>query len=225
MNRLAAPVSRLTKKQIVYLNQHHCRHGHRYLDHYNCYLEENPEGIKTGFFDIETTGLTADWGIMICYCIKEAHKNKILQRAITKDEIQSEKILDRKVVKQCIEDLQKFDKIITHYGTRFDIPFVRSRALYHNLPFPLYGEIVHKDTYYMCRNKLQISKNRLENACRHVLGKTRKTHLIPEYHLLSLQGDKKAIKFIIDHCRRDVRDLEDLYWKLEGFTLDSARSI
>lgn len=222
---MAAPISRLTKKQINYLNKHKCKHGHTYLEHYNCYLEENPEGIKIGFFDIETTNLKADFGIMLCYCIKEGNKNKILQRSITKQELQEENVLDKNVVKSCIVDLLKFDKIVTHYGTNFDLPFVRSRALFWNLNFPIYGELVHKDTYYMCRSKLCISRNRLASACQHVLGKTRKTAIDSRSWILALQGNEKALKYILDHCRRDVRDLEDLYWHLEGFTMDTARSI
>jgi len=222
---MIAPVGRLTKKEIIWLHNHRCRHGHTYLEHYNCYLQENPKGLKIGFFDIEASNLKADFGIMLCYCIKVLGKRKIYERCITKEELQKEKVLDKEVVKQCIEDLRKFDKIISYYGSRFDFPYVRSRALFWGLDFPGYGDLAHKDVYYMVRNKLCISRNRLEQACRHVLGKSRKTHIDPQAWVLALQGHEKSLKYILHHCRRDVRDLEDLYLAINGFVKETDRSI
>ena len=222
---MIAPISRLKKSEIIWLSKHRCRHHHTYLEHYSCYLNENPQGIKIGFFDIETTNLKADYGLMLCYCIKVAGKNKIYQKCVTRKELQEENCLDRDVVEQCIKDIQKFDRLVTHYGKRFDVPFLRSRALFWSLPFPIFGSIFHDDTYYMCRNRLCISRNRLELACRHVLGKTRKTHIDQRKWILALQGNEKALKYILDHCRRDVRDLEDLYNALINFTRKQDVSI
>ena len=60
---MIAPVHRLKKIEIVWLAKHKCKHGHTYLEHYNCYLKEMPDGRiqeKVGFLDIETTGLDAE---------------------------------------------------------------------------------------------------------------------------------------------------------------------
>jgi uncharacterized protein YprB with RNaseH-like and TPR domain len=171
-----------------------------------------------GYFDIETSNLKADFGIILCYCIKEAGKNKIISRTVTRDELHEAGCLDREVVKQCIADIQKYDRIITHYGKRFDIPFLRSRALFFNLDFPIYGKIFLEDTYFILRHRFCISRNRLETACRHILGKTRKTHLDPRQWIMALQGDRQALDYILDHCKADVRDLEDLYNRISDFT-------
>ncbi|MCK4258048.1 MAG: hypothetical protein KAX49_03670 [Halanaerobiales bacterium] len=490
---MIAPVSRLTKKEITWLANHRCKHGHTYLEHYNCYLEENPKGFKMGFFDIETSGLKADFGLMYCYCIKEHGKKEIIGRTITQEELRSDE-LDKGVVENCIKDMSKFDVLVTHYGcvtpghrvltanlewkpvenleigeklltfneepkrdsnyrcyeegtvlenrrftaeayevelsdgrklvstpdhlwltesgwvrtdrlkainvekqsnystkikqflpvwktrdsyeagwlsgffdgegslskfersdkkgdyrisiiasqntnialetafqylnkegfkygvhwnydkhnehtkegsecnqivlsktisemltflgavrpkrlldkfnakmledftlqsrpsqkfaiksvkhvgqrefiglgttsktyfvegfgahnTRFDIPFVRSRALHWKIPFPAFGAINHKDTYYMCRRLLCITRNRLETACQAVLGVTKKTHMNPDIWVRALQGKTDALEFIYDHCERDVEDLEDLYLALLGFVKDTSKSI
>ena len=78
-----APVSRLKKTEIVWLAAHRCRHSHTYLEHYNCYLDENPNKGRTGYFDIETSNLAANYGIMYCYCIKDGNSDKIFERTIT----------------------------------------------------------------------------------------------------------------------------------------------
>ena len=50
----------------------HSRHNG--LEHWTCYMEaEGNEAL--GFFDIETSNLKADYGIMFGYCIKVAGKD------------------------------------------------------------------------------------------------------------------------------------------------------
>jgi uncharacterized protein YprB with RNaseH-like and TPR domain len=223
--RLLAPVSRLSKREIVWLSRHFCSHSHSYLVHYNCYLsEDNSKKEKVGFFDIETSGLQADFGVMICYAIKTEGKDEILTDCVTPEDLKV--VLDKTLVKNCIRDLSSYDKVITQYGTGFDLPFVRSRAVIHRVPFPAYGEIVHKDVYYILRGKFKLHRNRLETACKELLGQTRKIPIdTMHWNKALLQGDPVSLKFIQDHCRKDVLDLEDLYHLIQSFTGESRRSI
>ena len=220
---MLAPVTRLKKKEIVWLNRHKCKHGHTYLSHYECYLKENPLSEKIGYFDIEASGLQANFGIMLCYCIKVGGKKKILERVITAEELRT--CLDKKVVEQCVKDLEGFDRIVTFYGKRFDFPFLRTRAVHMDIPFFNYGELIHEDLYFNIRYKFKLHSNRLENACRVLLGKTDKTHLDPNYWLRALQGDKESLDYILQHCRYDVKDLEKLYGKVYQFTRKTDTSI
>lgn len=222
-NMPLAPVSRLRKQDIIWLSRHRCRHSHTFLEHYNCYLDENPLKQRIGYFDIEASNLQADYGIMLCYCIKEKDKRKIYHKSITKHDLKT--CMDKKVVEQAIKDLAQFDRIVTFYGTRFDFPFLRSRATILNIPFFNYGELNHDDIYYIIRSKFRLSRNRLSNSCRSLLGKTEKTHIKPELWIKALQGNKKSIKWILDHCKRDVRDLEKLHKKVINFKRKSNRSI
>lgn len=221
---MIAPVTRLKKKEVNWLGTHRCKaHGHTYLEHYNCYLKENPENKRIGFFDIEASNLKADFGIVFLYCIKLAGSDKILERSITPKELH--KCLDKEVIKQCIKDLCSLDLCVTYYGTKFDLPFVRSRSLYHKIDFPQFGELKHTDVYYIIKNKFCLSRSRLETACRTLLGKTDKTHIESVYWLKALQGDKESLDYILDHCRKDVIDLEKLYNKVIGFKKRTDKSI
>lgn len=218
-----APIGRLKKSEIVWLHSHRCKHFHTYLEHYQCYLEECPQRERIGFFDIEASNLDADWGIMLCYCIKEAGTDKIYERAITKRELHT--CLDKNVVRQCIEDIKRFDRIVGFYSRKYDVPFVRTRAVVHNLPFFNFGEQIHEDLYFNVKYKFKLSRNRMENACRVLLGKTEKTHIDPAKWLAALRGDEKSIRWILDHCRRDVRDLEKLYNRINCFSRRQDTSI
>lgn len=210
-----APVHRLSKKEIVWLSQHRCKHRHTYLDHYSCYLEEVKPKERIGYLDIECSNLNADYGIIFSYCIKPRGDDNILYRVITKGELK--KCLDREVVKSLINDISQFDRIVTFYGTKFDIPFCRTKAVYHGLDFPEYGQLMHTDLYYTMKHKFKLSSNRLENSCRVLLGKTQKTRLDPIHWIKALQGDEESLEYILEHNKYDVIDLELLHDKIEGF--------
>ncbi|GAG95595.1 unnamed protein product, partial [marine sediment metagenome] len=38
--RVRCPVHKLLKKEIIWLFDHNCKHGHNYAEHYACFLAE-----------------------------------------------------------------------------------------------------------------------------------------------------------------------------------------
>jgi uncharacterized protein YprB with RNaseH-like and TPR domain len=217
-------LANLKKSEIIWMDTHYCKHGHRYTEHKNCYVEEVlKHKLKKCFFDIETSNLNANFGIMLSYCIKPEGSDDILYGVITKDDLENG-ILDKRIVKKCIDDLMKFDRVYGYYSTRFDIPFLRSRALYWKLNFPLYGSMTHKDVYYMARSKLKLHRTRLETVC-DLLGIEGKTHIDYNYWLKALTGDKKSLDYILEHNRQDVIILEKAYNRLQDFVKETEVSI
>jgi len=213
----------MKKQDLAVLFTEHCKHGHLYAEHPACYLAEHEDKLKIGFLDIETSNLKADFGIMLSYCIKEANNKKILGRAINKKELDNG-TLDKDLVKECIADVGKFNLIVTYYGTKFDVPFIRSRALYWDIEFPKFGSHNHKDCYYMVRNRLCIHRNRMEDAAR-LLGIEGKNHIDGYYWITALTGNPKALAYILDHNERDVEVLEKVYYKMKDFSRDVSKSI
>jgi uncharacterized protein YprB with RNaseH-like and TPR domain len=217
-------IARLKKDEIVHLYNHRCKkHGHRFLEHYGCYLEEEPEQIRIGFFDLETSNLKADFGIILSYSILDDKTDELYGEVITAKDLKTH--LDRRVVSMMIADIQRFDLIVGYYSTKFDVPFARTRAQVLHLPFPGFGTIQHKDVYYIVRNKFALSRNRQEIAARMLVGKTEKTHILPDYWLRALSGDKKSLEYIFEHNKRDVRDLKRLYHAVMPFTKNTTASI
>jgi len=207
-----APVWRLKKPEIVRLAKWRCKHSHSGLEHYECWLKENPGEERIGFFDLETTNLKADFGIILCYAIADGISDQIYTRTITKSDLRT--CLDEKVVKSCIKDMKNFDRLVGYYSTKFDGPFLRTRAISLGIEFPEFGQVIHNDLYYTVRNKLNLSSNRLENACRTVFGETAKTRIDADHWIKALMGDKPSLDYINDHCIKDVTELKKLYYKL-----------
>ena len=219
------PIHRLTKQELVFLATHYCKHGHTYLQHYACYQPEDVERI--GFLDIEASNLDADFGIVLCYCIKDHNSKKIYEAVLKPQDLKTARAgdEDKEVIKRCIEDVAKFDRLVTYYGTGFDLPFLRARAVVCGVDFPVYGSIKHTDLYYIVRNKFKLSSRRLENACRVLLGRTQKTRIENAFWRGAVRGDKKSLQYVLDHCQKDVLDLELLYKKVIEFSLAKGASI
>ena len=111
----------------------------------------------------------------------------------------------------------KYDRIVTHYGRRFDIPYIRTRALMMDIPFPNFGSIVNDDTWLMARGKLKLNSNRLDVVEKALFGDTPKTRIDFKYWIAGSRGDKKALEYILDHNKKDVESLERVWLKLKDY--------
>lgn len=225
---MSAPINRLKRLEIQWLATHRCIHGHIFLEHYECYLKEYPDMRRIGFFDIEASHLKANFGIILCYCIMDNKSDKIIEGVITQKEIRSP-ARDSRVVQKAIHDLNQFDIIVGYYSSRFDVPFVRTRALIHGIPFPYYGNLQQKDVYYMVKSRLSLHSKSLEVATRTVFGETGKTHLDPKIWMDAAYGSgesqRKALRYIVEHCREDVKDTKRLYHKMVDFVRPGTVSL
>jgi len=226
------PVHRLSKKEIEWLARNRCKtHRHSYLEHYSCYFKDYPERQeRLAFFDIETSDLKADVGFMLTYCLKVAGKDEILSGVVDAREIEAATLTksgaeDLSVVTQCVQDIGRFDKLVTFYGKRFDLSFLRTRAMTLGIPFPDYGAIAHIDLYDTVKRKFRLRSNRLEHACQILLGDSRKTRFDPLFWRCAARGDQKSLDMILEHNKFDVLDLERLYNKVIQFSRKSDTSI
>ena len=224
---MIAPVGRLKRSDIIYLSQHRCKHRHTYLEHYQCYLEEVKWRERRGYFDIETftSGFNADRGILLCYCILDADSDEIYGRSITPAEIFDKKGgRDKKLVEECVNHLREFDRIYTWYGSNFDVPWMRARAVKHGLQFIEHGAKYHKDLYYVGK-KFKYASKSLENMATQLLGSTRKTRFNYDRWLDAVLGDEVALNEIFEHCKYDVQDLRDIHVVLEPYYAERDTSI
>jgi len=167
---------------------------------------------RIGYLDIEASNLKANFGICFSWCIKEQGVDNIEHAVVTKEEMR-DGTLDKRVVQECIDALEKYTVIYTYYGTGFDVPFLRTRALMHGLTFPPASEILHRDMYYQVRRLMKINRNSLDVACG-VLGIEGKTHINWKYWVLAMTGDEESLNYIFEHNKFDVVILEKLHERL-----------
>lgn len=211
-----------------------CIHRHTIDEHAGCFskglvkydfkdekewqeITNNPwytfPGYRIGYFDIETTAdFNADWGTTLSWCIKEKDGG-IKSSVINKKELFDE-TYDKRVVQEFVNELRNYRIIIGYYSDRFDMPFMRTKALHYGIDFPGYGELYHWDLYYTVKNKLKLSRNSLDNACEY-LGISGKTPIEKEIWMSARYGNPKSLAYVLEHNKADVIITEKLHNKIE----------
>ena len=216
---------RLKKDDLIKFFVGRCEHRHVYNEHPSCFVKDRKINLKTGYLDIETNGLYPYFSVIGSYAIKEEGSNKIYGRYITPKELHSD-TFDKEIIKDCTKDILRFDRIITYYGTFFDIPYLRTASLEHKIDeFPSYGIVKHIDVYFMVKNKLRLHRKSLQEVAR-VLGIEGKTHV--DGHLWKkafLHCDEKCFKQIFEHNKADVIVLEKVFHRLENYSAEVRKSI
>jgi DNA polymerase elongation subunit (family B) len=127
--------------------------------------------IKRLFFDIETSpniGLFWSAGYkqnidhnsiikersIICIAYKWAYEKTT--HVITWDKNQD----DKQMLEKFINIANTADEIVAHNGDKFDLPWIRTRCLFHRIEmFPNYVSI---DTLKVARNKFKFNSNKLD---------------------------------------------------------------
>lgn len=119
---------------------------------------------------------------------------------------------DKGILAALIPIIEQADEIIFHNGSRFDLPWVRTRALFHDLPpVPDVREI---DTLKWARSKFYFNSNKLDYIAKYLgIGGKLKT----EFGLwkdVVLNKDTAALKRMADYCANDVILLEKVWARL-----------
>lgn len=160
-------------------------------------------------FDIETTNLTADFSVLLCACIKPFGRDAIVFRIDDYNKKWStERMDDSGIVKAIACELVKHAIIITHYGSKFDLPYMKAKmSKYGLIPLP---PLFNIDTWRIAKNNFQVSSRKLANLSRYFeLGS--KSGVEGDLWLQAgMNGNVAALDKIIEHNIQDVILLEKL---------------
>ncbi len=218
----------------------HCKFGHvidrisgKCAKGHKIFVDLEDPNLKIGFLDIETHDLQANFGYMISWCIKRlgCRYEEIDGDYITADDVDLARAsmkneVDFRILETLIKAICQYDVIVTYYGSRFDIKYMRTRAIKDKLSFPLYGEIIHWDLYFVARNRLKLSSNRLGEVAR-LFGSSvnTKSYLDGDAWTHAPLGNVEAMKYIYEHNKQDVITLEKVYFGLLRMFQDRRTSV
>jgi uncharacterized protein YprB with RNaseH-like and TPR domain len=166
--------------------------------------------ISTAVFDLETSALEGDRGIILCACIESSREpGKII--TIRSDETNPDwdsgkRGNDKETVKQVVAILKDHDVLVAHNGNRFDVPFLRTRLLRWDLA--RLPDIKLVDPCYIAFRKFRLRNNSLGVVADHVGVKDRKTPLdMSVWGDAILNGSRRAMNKIVEHCIADIKVL------------------
>jgi uncharacterized protein YprB with RNaseH-like and TPR domain len=165
--------------------------------------------ISTAVFDLETSDLNADSGIILCAVIQSStRKTPIVIRTDDTNPNWKKGLRgdDSATVKKVQEALADHDVLCAHNGTRFDLPFLRTRALKWGIP--RLPDIKVVDPLSIAWRKFRLKSNRLGNLSDYVGVKDKKTPLDMSLWMEAvLNGSREAMDAIVEHCVADVKVL------------------
>lgn len=195
-------------------------------------LLETNEKPKILFYDIEVSyGLARVWrpgyNLKVDYTDFEVHPKIICisWKWNDSDEVHSvdwgTKQDDKELLQEFIKELNKSTFIVHHNGDKFDLPWIRTRALYHNLSMlPKYTSV---DTLKLARYHFRFPSNRLDHLGDYLqLG--RKVKVDRDLWVDTINGDEKALEDMVTYCNQDVFLLEEIYNKLSTMTLPTVHA-
>lgn len=170
-------------------------------------------------FDIEATNLSADFGFVLAIAWKwhgEAFVRKL--SIVDSPTFDKDPTNDKWLIEQFGKVLEQADVAVFHYGMYFDAPYLQTRALYHGMkPLNIPPMI---DTWRICRKRLKLHSNRLASIAA-LLGVEEKTPLDGPTWVRAMAANKKAIKYVVDHCIQDVVVLDQVYTRIRALGWDT----
>jgi len=166
---------------------------------------------KIVILDIETTSLEADAGVLVAAgLMSDAGRGEYLEARRTSEE----KLLLSKISKR----LESYDVMVTWNGRSFDIPFLTTRLMKHELDPRTLLRKPHIDLADVVKNRLRLTFTYLDHVCDFFQIDRKEGPMgldVPHLHVRALEGDRKALLSIRDHCLDDLRATRQVFLKLK----------
>ena len=185
-----------------------------------------------GYVDIEATNLKAQVGhaLSIVNVVRNVVTDKIVDTRVYK--MTSKEMADslkrgvmdpdKRIIKEFFQDTVDCDMLVGHWFhgyKRFDMPFLRTRALLMKIDkeIPNYGHWRFGDTWRFGSKTINAFNNRLDTYG-HILGsQAKKTRLSGTQWWLAAHGDKRGLDYVVDHNVKDCLITLKAHKMLERF--------
>jgi uncharacterized protein YprB with RNaseH-like and TPR domain len=176
--------------------------------------------LSTAIVDLETSDLDADKAVLLVACVKSSFCKNIIKLRIDEEDKPTWDVglrgHDYSIVAHTAGILSEHDVVVAHNGTRFDIPFLRTRMLKHKLKRLPDLKIV--DPCSILFRKFKMRSNSLAAAIDFLGLREKKTPLnMAVWMNAILNGSKAALDEITKHCVQDVKALEGVFTAVKPY--------
>src|SRR2546427_1858376 len=166
---------------------------------------------KIVILDIETTSLEADAGTLVSAgLISDIGRGEYLEARRTSEE--------RPLLLKLAKRLENYNVMVTWNGRSFDIPFLTTRLMKHGLDPRPFLRKPHIDLADVVKSRLRLTFTYLDHVCDFFQIDRKKGPMgldVPHLYVRALEGDKKALSSIRDHCLDDLRATRQVFLKLK----------
>ena len=178
--------------------------------------------MKTAVFDIETSSLEAvGAGFILCAVVTPLGGKPVVLRY---DELGCSPAKEKRLVSKLLEELNRYDILVGHNIRRFDWNYIKSRAVLFDVPItkrPLNYDTL--DAFRRCgfltrQNSFGKPTASLAFIADFLGIEQEKTAIYPREHWKGVWESKPqrtvALDNLVDHCLRDVRMNEKVFYRL-----------
>lgn len=166
--------------------------------------------IPSVVFDIESTGLSAIMGRILCCSFLDGETGEVTTFRVDEKPWKGKSKTDDSRLAVAIRDhLEKYKLIVGHNSKMFDIPMINARLAKAG-ERPVNVEW-HLDTrWFLNSSSMRIGSAKLDNAAKYFRLGEQKTAI--DWGDWDLAGtlDSKALDVVVEHCEADVRTLREL---------------
>ena len=147
---------------------------------------------------------------IICICYKWEGEDRVYSLQWDKDQN------DKELLEKFILVANEAYELVGHNGDRFDLPWIRTRCLFHGIPcFPNYTTI---DTLKQARSKFRFNSNRLDYIAQYLgVGEKSETGGFDLWKDIVLNNSQTAMKTMVGYCKNDVIILEKVFQHLKNY--------
>lgn len=142
------------------------------------------------------------------YCWAARYRD---QKTMRSDKLTPEEVLakdDSRIIESLAELVREADIVVAHNGDRFDLPELNTSLVSHGLD-PV-GPVQTIDTLKLVKKSFRFPYNKQDYISKRFnLGGKHKTDF--ELWDRVYQGDEVAMQQMLRYCRKDVRDLGDIF--------------
>ena len=142
---------------------------------------------------------------VICVCFKAEGWSKA--KSFVWDENQD----DRELLKQTSELLSQYPVVVAQNGDAFDIKVLKGRMWIQGVK-PC-NNIMTLDTLKLSRSNMKLTSHKLDYKSK-VIGHSGKLEMHMDDWIRVQDGNKTALKKMVDYCKVDVDELQDVFWSI-----------
>jgi hypothetical protein len=175
--------------------------------------------MRTCVFDLETSSLYANTGIVLCCVIKEFSENgkgkKTVLRADDYPSWDKCRTHNKAMISDVVRELDKYDIFVAHNGQYFDKTWLTSACLKYGLrPSLRFEKFI--DPVLLARRHMRLARNSLATLIEYFDIEGEKTP-IRWIHWMkaSMEGNRQSMGYIVHHCEVDVDKLEEVYMRVK----------
>jgi len=127
-----------------------------------------------------------------------------------------DKQCDKRLLKKFIKELNKADEIVAHNGDRFDIKWIRTRAIKHGLEMKHTYNMI--DTYKIAKKYLNLHSYSLKEICKYY-DLTLKIDAggISTWDAIQFDKSQEALDHLLYYGDGDITSLKAVYYKLRPY--------